>query len=124
MNRIALLLFPLVLALLVLALPLGIGLEAAFDLVGFHLFALVLATAGLLVASRHPSNRVGWLFLGIAVLQGFMELCQACASSWRSAYSSVGPTTTPSRSAPRRRRASRVRTRQPSRRASATYSAS
>jgi hypothetical protein len=41
-----------------------------------------------------------------------------------SAQSSVGPTTKPSRSAPRRRRASTVTRRQPSSEASATYSAS
>jgi hypothetical protein len=76
-NRSALSLFALVLALLVPAVPLGIGLEPAFDLVGFHLFAVALATAGLLVASRHPSNPVGWLFLGLAVVQGLAELFQA-----------------------------------------------
>ena len=77
MNRIALTLFALTLALLVPAVPLGIGVEPAFDLVAFHLFAVVLATAGLLVASRHPSNPVGWLFLGIAVLSSFEELSEA-----------------------------------------------
>jgi len=77
LNRIALTLFALTLALLVPAVPLGIGVEPAFDLVAFHLFAVVLATAGLLVASRHPSNPVGWLFLGIAVLSSFEELSEA-----------------------------------------------
>ncbi len=77
MNRIAVSLFGLVLALLVAALPLGIGVEPAFDLVGYHLLTVVWATAGLLVASRHPSNPVGWLVLGDAVLGGFMELLQA-----------------------------------------------
>ncbi len=77
MNRLALSLFALVLALLALAGLLGLGLEPAFGLVGWHIFAVVLATVGLLVASRHPSNSMGWLFLGIAVLQGFVELCQA-----------------------------------------------
>ena len=76
-NRLALVLFALALALLAAALPLGIGVEPAFDLVGFHLFAVVLATAGLLVASRHPSNPVGWLFLGIGVFEGLDELAQA-----------------------------------------------
>ncbi len=77
MNRLALLLFALVLALLAPAVPLGIGVEPAFDLVGWHLFAVVLATVGLLVASRHPSNPVGWWFLGLAVVQGLAELSQA-----------------------------------------------
>jgi len=77
LNRIALTLFALTLALLGPAVPLGIGVEPAFDLVAFHLFAVVLATAGLLVASRHPSNPVGWLFLGIAVLSSFEELSEA-----------------------------------------------
>ena len=77
MNRVALSLFALALALLGPAVPLGIGLEPAFDLLGWHLFTVVLATVGLLVASHHPSNPVGWLFLGLAVLQGFDELCAA-----------------------------------------------
>ena len=77
MNRIALLLFALALAMLVAAVPLGIGVEPALDLVGWHLVAVVQATVGLLVASRHRSNPVGWLFLGIGVLQGFTELFQA-----------------------------------------------
>ena len=79
MSRVALSLFALVLALLVAALALGIGVESAFDLVGWHLLAAVLATIGLLVASRHPANPVGWLFLAMAVLQGVSELGQAYA---------------------------------------------
>ena len=79
MSRVALSLFALVLALLVAALALGIGVEPAFDLVGWHLLAAVLATIGLLVASRHPANPVGWLFLAMAVLEGVSELGQAYA---------------------------------------------
>ena len=79
MSRVALSLFALVLALLVAALALGIGVEPAFDLVGWHLLAAVLATLGLLVASRHPANPVGWLFLALAVVQGVSELGQAYA---------------------------------------------
>ena len=52
LNRIALTLFALTLALLVPAVPLGIGVEPAFDLVAFHLFAVVLATAGGAPATR------------------------------------------------------------------------
>ena len=79
MSRVALSLFALVLALLAAALALGIGVESAFDLVGWHLLAAVLATIGLLVASRHPANPVGWLFLAMAVFQGVSELGQAYA---------------------------------------------
>jgi len=78
-SRVALSLFALVLALLVAALALGIGVESAFDLVGWHLLAAVLATIGLLVASRHPANPVGWLFLAMAVFQGVSQLGQAYA---------------------------------------------
>jgi len=78
-SRVALSLFALVLALLAAALALGIGVESAFDLVGWHLLAAVLATLGLLVASRHPANPVGWLFLALAVVQGVSELGQAYA---------------------------------------------
>jgi len=78
-SRVALSLFALVLALLAAALALGIGVEPAFDLVGSHLLAAMLATIGLLVASRHPANPVGWLFLAMAVVQCVSELGQAYA---------------------------------------------
>jgi signal transduction histidine kinase len=45
----------------------GIAIE---ELVFFFVFAIVFAGLGALIASRHPRNAIGWLFLGMAVTLG------------------------------------------------------
>ena len=76
LNRLALALFALTVTMMVSATLLGLGLEPAYDLVAFFLIPLSMATAGLLIASRQPSNPIGWLFCAIAVLSAIQELAQ------------------------------------------------
>lgn len=37
-------------------------------------FAVTFGTVGALVASRHPSNPIGWIFVGMGVASGIQEL--------------------------------------------------
>src|SRR5215211_3435468 len=54
--------------------------------VGSSLFitaiALVFSGVGALVASRHPANAVGWLFLGVGVSTGLASLAGSYGEHW------------------------------------------
>jgi signal transduction histidine kinase len=56
--------------------PLSVGHEPVYDTVGYGLMALALAVAGVLVASRCASNRMGWMLLGMGVFSAFAELVE------------------------------------------------
>ncbi|HEV2776286.1 MAG TPA: hypothetical protein VGV90_11900 [Solirubrobacteraceae bacterium] len=49
--------------LVALMVPLSLGKEEFSDTVFYGLQALILATTGAFVASRHPANPIGWIFL-------------------------------------------------------------
>jgi signal transduction histidine kinase len=52
----------------------------AFGFRGFSaVFAIVFSTTGLLIASRVPSNPIGWLFLAAGIGSGLQELAQQYA---------------------------------------------
>jgi hypothetical protein len=46
------------------------------------LIALVFAATGVLIASRHPGNAIGWTFLGAAVAAGLASLASSYADYW------------------------------------------
>jgi len=54
----------------VAAVVLSWGLEPLYDTVLYALYAVVLAGAGALIASRHPRNPIGWLFIATGLLNG------------------------------------------------------
>lgn len=60
----------------VAAVALAFGLEPAVDTLGFALVGLTMAGAGALVASRRPENRIGWIFLAIAILGAITDALQ------------------------------------------------
>ena len=45
------------------------GLEPRYDTLLYALYAVVQAGAGALIATRHPRNPIGWLFLGFALFE-------------------------------------------------------
>src|SRR5438093_9015106 len=52
----------------------------AFGFRGFAaIFALSFGTVGALVASRHPGNPIGWIFIAVGILSGFQELANEYA---------------------------------------------
>lgn len=54
--------------------------EGQFGFRGFAVvFAFTFGTVGALVASRHPGNPLGWIFLGLGVASGFQELANQYA---------------------------------------------
>ena len=55
-------LFVATLALEVAAVALSWGLEPSYDTAVYAVYAVTLAGAGTLIASRHPKNPIGWLF--------------------------------------------------------------
>jgi signal transduction histidine kinase len=64
----------------VAAVVLSWGREPAWDTAIYALNTVILAVVGALVASRHPHNPIGWLFLGSAVVNGcFADLAQGWA---------------------------------------------
>ena len=65
----------------VLSLTTGTGRGFSGDAV-IWAFALVFALVGALIASRHPDNAIGWLFLGAAVAVGVGSLAGSYASYW------------------------------------------
>ena len=44
--------------------------------------ALVFAGVGSLIATRHPGNAIGWIFLSVAVAAGLAEVAHAYADYW------------------------------------------
>src|SRR5690349_8100029 len=44
--------------------------------------AVVFTAVGVLVASRHPDNATGWLFLGVGVVTGLGTLAGSYADAW------------------------------------------
>src|SRR4051794_5446687 len=44
--------------------------------------AVVFSAVGVLVASRHPGNATGWLFLGVGVATGLGTLAGSYADAW------------------------------------------
>ena len=60
-------LFVATLALEVAAVALSWGLEPSYDTAVYAVYAVTLAGAGTLIASRHPANPIGWLFCGTAL---------------------------------------------------------
>jgi hypothetical protein len=71
----------LLLAGIVLSLATGIevGVATAVFLWGL---AVVFVVVGWLIASRHPDNAIGWLFLGAAVTAGLATLSSSYADYW------------------------------------------
>jgi hypothetical protein len=57
--------------------PLAAGREEAFDTVLYSTLPLVLGVVGTLIASRHPSNPIGWLLCGLALWGATAELGEA-----------------------------------------------
>lgn len=60
-------LFAVTAVLLVAMISLSAGREPFFDTVLYGVLGLSLATAGAFIASRHPSNPIGWLFCVLAL---------------------------------------------------------
>jgi len=69
-------LFGLTLAITVAAVALSLGLEPLYDTLLYALLGLTLGAAGAVVASQHPRNRIGWMFLGLAILNVLADLAQ------------------------------------------------
>lgn len=67
-SRVPLLLLGGTVAFEVASIVLSWGLEPRYDTVLYAVFSVTMAVAGALIATRHPSNRIGWLFLGFALL--------------------------------------------------------
>ncbi len=44
--------------------------------------ALVFAGVGAMIATRHPGNAIGWIFLSVAVTAGLAEVAHAYADYW------------------------------------------
>jgi signal transduction histidine kinase len=60
------------------------------ELVFFFVFAIVFAGLGALIASRHPRNAIGWLFLGMAMSVGVGWGTGAYADYWVKSGSGPG----------------------------------
>lgn len=69
-------LFALASAMAIASVPLSLGEEPLYDTVLYGLMALAFAVSGLLVASRHPDNAIGWLLCSMAVLSAFVEVAE------------------------------------------------
>ncbi|MGN9911492.1 sensor histidine kinase [Phytohabitans sp. LJ34] len=55
------------------------GLESRFETVVYAVYVLTLAVSGALIASRHPGNPIGWLYLGTAL---FTAITGDVAQGW------------------------------------------
>ena len=64
----------------------GVGLD---QVALFVTIVLVFAVLGGLVASRHPRNAIGWLFLGVAVTEGIAWVISTYADHW--VQTGIGP---------------------------------
>jgi hypothetical protein len=72
--------------------PLAAGREQAFDTVLYATLPLVLGVVGTLIASRQPSNIIGWMICGLALWGATVELVEASATSRPSAgFPAVSP---------------------------------
>jgi hypothetical protein len=69
-------LFALTVVLLIAMVPLSVGVEPLYDTVLYGLMALALGVAGVLVASRHPENPIGWLLCSMSVLSALVEVAE------------------------------------------------
>ena len=72
-------LFAATVAFEVAACVLSWGLEPLYDTLLYALYAIVQAGAGALIASRHPRNPIGWLFLWFAL---FNAVAADAAQGW------------------------------------------
>ena len=75
------------LALILLAAGLAFGIAADFgDGAGSSIIiwtiAVVFAVVGTLIATRHPGNAIGWIFLSVAVTAGLSQLAGGYADFW------------------------------------------
>ena len=77
LDRRALGMLAVTVALVAVMLPLAAGREEAFDTVLYATLPLVLGVVGTLIASRHPGNPIGWLLCGLALWSAVAELGQA-----------------------------------------------
>lgn len=82
-------LFALAATLTVVSVPLSIGAEPAFDTVLYGLMAFAFAVAGLLVASRHPGNAIGWMLCSMGVLGALVEVAEGYG--YHEAFSAAVP---------------------------------
>jgi hypothetical protein len=84
-TRLAWVLVALALVLLVsgavVSLASGIGVDVGKGVI-IWVITLVFAATGVLVASRHPGNAIGWTFLGAAVAAGLGSLASSYADYW------------------------------------------
>jgi signal transduction histidine kinase len=60
----------------VVAVTLSAGLEPAYDTWLYALYSPVMAATGALIASRRPSNPIGWLFCVVGAVNAFGDLAQ------------------------------------------------
>ena len=67
MRRLPTLLLLLTVVLVVVGVVISLGRGRTFEVVLFGLLALNLATVGALVLAHQPENRIGWVFLVLAI---------------------------------------------------------
>lgn len=67
-RRVPLLLLALTVAFEVASVVLSWGLEPRYDTILYAVFSVTMGVAGVLIVMRHPSNRIGWLFLVFGLL--------------------------------------------------------
>ena len=73
----------LALALLVASSVISLAGGSGVGLSGFiTAIALVFAGVGALIATRHPDNAIGWIFLSVGVTAGLAEVAHAYADYW------------------------------------------
>ena len=58
----------------VVMVPLSLGEEPIDDTISYGLIALTLAGTGAFVASRHPTNQIGWIFCAQGLWNGLLEM--------------------------------------------------
>ena len=58
---------------------LSLGEEELFDTLAFGLIAVAFGTTGALVATRQPGNPIGWIFCGLGLWNGVVELWESFA---------------------------------------------
>jgi hypothetical protein len=58
------------------------GIDLGVGEVMIWVITLVFAATGVLIASRHPGNAIGWTFLGAAVAAGLASLASSYADYW------------------------------------------
>jgi hypothetical protein len=68
--------FALTVLFLIAMLGLSAGREEAFDTILYGLLTFSLAGVGALITSRHPGNRIGWIFLALGVFGAFAEAAE------------------------------------------------